>query len=216
MTHAAGSPLTVLLVDDHAVVREGYRRLLERHGDIVVIGEAADAAEAQAQFSRLAPQIVVMDITLPGISGIETMRRMLERAAATRVLIFSMHEDVIFAQRALQAGAFGYVTKASAPGVLVAAVHTVAAGRRYLSPDVAQNLALRAAPHEESARHGLSPRERDVLRLLVRGQSIREIALTMDITPKTVSNHQSAIKQKLGTDTAVQLLRAAAQLGLDP
>lgn len=216
MTPESSQPVTVLLVDDHAVVREGYRRLLERHGDIVVIGEAGDAADAQAQFRRLAPQIVVMDITLPGISGIETMRRMLEHAAGTRVLIFSMHEDVIFAQRALQAGASGYVTKASAPGVLVAAVHTVAAGRRYLSPDVAQSLALRAAPQEDSARHGLSPRERDVLRLLVRGRSIRQIAQAMDISPKTVSNHQSAIKQKLGTDTAVQLLRAAANLGLEP
>ncbi len=208
--------VTVLLVDDHAVVREGYRRLLERHGDIVVIGEAADGAEAYAQFCRLAPQIVVMDITLPGNSGIETMRRMLEHEPGTRILIFSMHEDVIFAQHALQAGAFGYVTKASAPAVLVEAVHTVASGTRYLSRDVAQTLALRAAPADETARQGLSPRELDVLRLLVQGQSIKDIAQAMGINPKTVSNHQSVIRQKLGADTPIQLLRMAKKLGLEP
>jgi len=141
---AKSDRVTVLLVDDHAVVREGYRRLLERHGDIVVIGEAADAAEAHALFRKLAPQIVVMDITLPGLSGIEAMRRMLEHEPDSRVLIFSMHEDAIFAKRALQAGAFGYVTKASAPGVLVEAVHTIASGKKYLSAAVAQALALRA------------------------------------------------------------------------
>jgi DNA-binding NarL/FixJ family response regulator len=216
VTDVPAGAVTVLLVDDHAVVREGYRRLLERHGDIVVIGEAANAAQAHALFSRLSPQIVVMDVTLPDQSGIETMRRMLEREPATRVLIFSMHEDAIFAQHALKAGAFGYVTKASAPEVLVAAVHTVAGGRRYLSPDVAQALALRSAPVEEGSRDSLSPREREVLRLLVQGQSLRQIAVAMGIHPKTVSNHQSAIKQKLGAGTAVQLLKAARDLGFEP
>lgn len=216
MRHPEGAAVTVLLVDDHAVVREGYRRLLERHGDIAVIGEAPDGAEAYGLFCRLAPQIVVMDITLPGASGIETMRRMLDHDSGTRVLIFSMHEDLIFAQRALQAGAFGYVTKASAPGVLVEAVHTVAGGRRYLSPDIAQALALRDVSPEEAARHGLSPRELAVLRLLVRGQSIRDIAQAMGISPKTVSNHQSVIRQKLGADTPIALLQRARTLGLEP
>ena len=210
------APVTVLLVDDHAVVREGYRRLLERHGDIVVIGEAPDGAEAFALFCRLAPQIVVMDITLPGVSGIEAMRRMLDHEPATRVLIFSMHEEAIFAQRALQAGACGYVTKASAPAVLVAAVHAVASGMRYLSPDVAQSLALRGTPVNEAAHRGLSPRELQVLRLLVQGRSTREIARVMGINPKTVSNHQSLIRQKLGADTPIELLHVAQQLGLVP
>lgn len=216
MAGSKNARVTVLLVDDHAVVREGYRRLLERHGDIVVIGEAADAAEAHTLFRQFAPQIVVMDITLPGDNGIETMRRMLEHDSGTRVLIFSMHEDVIFAQHALQAGAFGYVTKASAPAVLVAAVHTVASGTRYLSPDVAQTLALRGSGMDEAARQGLSPRELEVLQLLVQGQSIKEIAQAMGINPKTVSNHQTVIRQKLGADTPVQLLRMAKKLGLEP
>jgi len=206
--------VTVLLVDDHAVVREGYRRLLERHGDIVVIGEAADATEAQAMFRKLAPQIVVMDITLPGLSGIEAMRHMLDHEPDTRVLIFSMHEEVIFAKRALQAGAFGYVTKASAPSVLVEAVHTIASGKKYLSAAVAQALALRADALDAVASNGLSAREFEVLRQLVQGHSINDIARSMGINPKTVSNHQSLIRQKLGADSAVQLLSIAKKLGL--
>jgi two-component system invasion response regulator UvrY len=206
--------VTVLLVDDHAVVREGYRRLLERHGDIVVIGEAGDATEAHALFCKLAPQIVIMDITLPGISGIEAMRRMLAHRPDTRALIFSMHEDAIFARRALQAGAFGYLTKASAPSVLVEAVHTVASGKKYLSAAIAQALALRDTTFDQSASGGLSAREFEVLRQLAQGQSIREIAHAMGLNPKTVSNHQSVIRQKLGADSAMQLLSIAKKLGL--
>jgi two-component system, NarL family, invasion response regulator UvrY len=207
--------VSVLLVDDHAVVRVGYRRLLERHGDITVIGEAGDAAAAHSLFCALDPQIVVMDITLPGTSGIEAMRRMLVYNAEARVLIFSMHEDTIFAKRALQAGASGYMTKASAPSVLVDAIHAVAAGRKYLSPEIAQKLALRDIVVDSAAADGLSEREFEVLRLLAQGQSIEQIAQSMSLNSKTVANHQSAIKRKLGADTAIQLLKRAAQLGLD-
>jgi DNA-binding NarL/FixJ family response regulator len=215
MSNENQSQVTVLLVDDHAVVREGYRRLLERHGDIAVIGEAADAATAHALFCRLNPQIVVMDITLPGTSGIEAMRRMLTDEPGTRVLIFSMHEDAIFAKRALQAGAFGYVTKASAPTVLVEAVHSVASGKKYLSAEIAHKLALRDFAVDESAADGLSAREIQVLRQLAQGKSVKEIAQAMGLNPKTISNHQSAIKQKLGADTAIQLFKKAAQMGLE-
>jgi two-component system, NarL family, invasion response regulator UvrY len=214
VTRAAGSRVSVLLVDDHAVVREGYRRLLERRGDIVVVGEAADAPAAYSLFCSLRPQIVVMDITLPGVSGIGVTRRMLAHEPQARVLIFSMHEDTIFASRALQAGAAGYVSKASAPGVLVEAVHAVACGRKYLSPDIARRLALRDFEVAQVLR--LSDREFEVLRLLVRGRTVREIAESMALNAKTIANHQSAIKQKLGADTALQLLRMASRLGLDP
>jgi two-component system invasion response regulator UvrY len=207
--------VSVLLVDDHAVVREGYRRLLERHGDIAVIGEAGDAATAHSLFCSREPQIVVMDITLPGTSGIEAMRRMLIYNPEARVLIFSMHEDTIFAKRALQAGAFGYVTKASAPTVLVEAIHAVAAGKRYLSPEIAQKLALRDVAVNPAAADGLTAREFEVLRLLAQGQSIEQIAESMSLNAKTVANHQTVIKRKLGADTAIQLLKKAAQLGLD-
>jgi two-component system invasion response regulator UvrY len=214
MARGNRNQISVLLVDDHAVVREGYRRLLERHSDITVIGEAVDAATAHSLFCSLEPQIVVMDITLPGTSGIEAMRRMLVYKSDASVLIFSMHEDAIFARRALQAGAFGYVTKASAPHVLVDAIRAVAAGKKYLSPEVAQKLALHEFTGEQA--DGLSAREFEVLRLLVQGHSIKEIAESMALNPKTVSNHQTAIKQKLGADTAIQLLQKATQLGLDP
>jgi two-component system invasion response regulator UvrY len=207
--------VNVLLVDDHAVVREGYKRLLEKRGDIAVIGEAANAADAYEQFCKLSPQVVVMDISLPGVSGIDAMARMLARQPDTRVLIFSMYEDAIFANRALRAGACGYVTKASAPSVLVEAVHAVSRGKRYISADIAQKLALRNVVANGDVSDGLSAREFEVLRLLVQGQSVREIAQSLGLNPKTVANHQSAIKQKLGADTAVQLLRIAESLGLD-
>jgi DNA-binding NarL/FixJ family response regulator len=213
--NTATARITVLLVDDHAVVREGYRRLLEKRGDIAVIGEAANAAEAYDQFCSLSPQIVVMDIALPGVSGIEAMRRMLTRAPDTRVLIFSMYEDAIFANRALQAGACGYVTKASAPKVIVDGVHAVSRGKKYISADIAQELALRSVVADKAATDSLSAREFEVLRLLVKGHAVRDIAQLMGVTPKTVANHQSAIKQKLGADSPVQLLRIAGSLGLD-
>jgi two-component system, NarL family, invasion response regulator UvrY len=139
---------------------------------------------------------------------------MLLQSPDGRVLIFSMHEEAIFARRALQAGAFGYVTKASAPNVLVEAIHSVAAGKKYLSADVAQKLALHDFAAEQA--DGLSAREFEVLRQLAKGHSIKEIAESMGLNPKTVANHQSSIKQKLGADTAIQLLRKASQLGLEP
>ncbi|MEO8464058.1 MAG: response regulator transcription factor [Gammaproteobacteria bacterium] len=212
----SNSAVTVLLVDDHAVVREGYRRLLERGGNIDVIGEADTADTALECFRALAPQVVVMDIALPGVSGVETMRRMLAEKPATRVLMFSMYEDAIFANRALQAGACGYVTKASAPNVLVEAVLTVARGKPYLSADVAQSLAQRNAVAEAPPADALSAREFEVLRLVVQGLPIKDIAKTLGLTPKTVSNHQTAIKQKLGAESAVQLVRIASRLGLAP
>jgi DNA-binding NarL/FixJ family response regulator len=211
-TRHAKRHVSVLLVDDHAVVREGYRRLLERAGGIAVTGEAADAATAHSLFCSLDPQVVVMDITLPGASGIEVMRRMLGSRAEARVLIFSMHEDTIFATRALQAGAFGYVTKASAPHTLVQAVHSVAAGKKYLSAEMASRLALR--DYSGARSEGLSAREMQVLQLLAQGQSVKSIAESMGLSPKTVANHQSAIKQKLDADTSIELLRKAIELGL--
>jgi two-component system invasion response regulator UvrY len=210
--HSSEGSISVLLVDDHAVVREGYRRLLERQGGIVVIGEAGDAASAHALFLRLKPQIVVMDVTMPDMNGIEAMQGMLKSKPDARVLIFSMHGDTIFATRALQAGAFGYVTKASAPHVLVDAVHTVAQGKKYISPEIAQKLALR--PFSDDKKIDLSEREREILRLLAQGQTVRQIAASMGLSPKTVANNQSAIKQKLEASTPIELLKKASELGM--
>ena len=174
------------------------------------------AATAHPMFCGLGPQIVVMDITLPGISGIEAMKHMVAYRSDTRVLIFSMHEAAIFAKGALQAGAFGYVTKFSAPAVLVEAVLTIARGRKYLSGGIAQELALGHADMNNGASVGLSPREFEVLRMLVQGKSVRDIARSMQLNPKSIANHQSAIKQKLGAETRIQLLRKASSLGIEP
>ncbi len=207
--------ITVLLVDDHAVVREGYRRLLEDSG-IRVIGEASSAAEGYQQFCTLAPHVVVMDIALSGVSGIEGMRRILAREPAARVLMFSMYQEIIFVRRALEAGAAGYLTKSSAPRVLVEAVHAIARGQRFLSHDVALALALAPAPTASSAAPSLSAREFEILKLLAQGCSVTEIARQLCRNQKTVANHQSAIKQKLGADNTAQLVRIAMQLGLVP
>jgi two-component system, NarL family, invasion response regulator UvrY len=207
-------PVTVLLVDDHAVVREGYRRLLERSSSIRVIGEAADAQAAYVAFMEQRPQVTVMDIALPGASGIEALRRIRARDNAAKVLMFSMYDDPVFALRALQSGARGYVTKASAPDVLIEAVLAVARGKPFISAEIAQELALRSLAPTEDPSAQLSPREFEVLRLLVSGMGLRDIARQLGLTPKTVANHQSILRQKLGAETALQLLQAAARLGI--
>lgn len=206
--------ISVLLVDDHAVVREGYRRLLEVNASVRVCGEAENAAVAYQQFCALRPDVVVMDLSLPGASGIEAMRRILARERAARVLIFSVHEDALYVRRALDAGALGYVTKASAPDVLVQAVRTVALGTRYLSPDVSHSLAMRTALSAGPPGRQLSPREFEVLRMLVQGYPLPTIAEKLGLSQKTVANHQSAIRQKFGVDNGVQLAQIASRLGL--
>jgi DNA-binding NarL/FixJ family response regulator len=206
--------VTVLLVDDHAVVREGYRRLLEKSPSIRVVGEAADAQSAYLAFVEHRPQVTVMDIALPGASGIDALRRIRTRDAQAQVLMFSMYEDPIFATRALQAGARGYVTKAAAPEVLVEAVLTVSRGQPYLVGRLAQELALRGIGDGVEAGRSLSPREFEVLRMLVAGRSLPEIARSLGLTAKTVANHQSILRQKLGAGSAVQLLQAAARMGI--
>jgi two-component system, NarL family, invasion response regulator UvrY len=207
-------PITVLLVDDHAVVREGYRRLLERSTGLVVVGEAASGGEAYQSFCQFRPDVVVMDISLPDVSGIEAMRRLLSRESQARVLVFSIHEEPIFPERAFQAGARGYVTKASAPEVLVDAVRAVAAGDIFLSPDVARSLALRKVLKREDALSSLSDREFEILRLLAFGHSVRDIAERLCLNYKTIANYQWIIRQKLRADTPVQLVRIAKEHGL--
>jgi len=206
------NPVRVLLVDDHAVVREGYRRLLERASEVEVIGEAATAAQAYQIFQQCRPDVVVMDISLPDVSGIEGLRRLLAREPAARVLMFSIHDEAIFADRALKAGAAGYLTKASAPEVLVEAVLIVARGGVFLSPDIARTLALHNVQGPPLA--ALSAREFEVARLLALGHSVREIAERLCLNHKTVANHQSSIRQKLGADTPVRLIQIVGQSGL--
>jgi DNA-binding NarL/FixJ family response regulator len=210
----AVATISVLLVDDHAVVREGYRRLLSQDPALRVVGEAANSADALAAERALQPDVTVLDIALPGASGIETLRRIVTRRPAARVLIFSMYQDAIYATRAFEAGALGYLSKASAPELLVEAVRSVAAGRRYVSPDVQQ--ALSAGPAKTAERAAsLTRREHEIIRLLSRGYALSEIGEQLGISAKTVANQQWSIKQKLGAGSALQLILIARELGID-
>jgi two-component system, NarL family, invasion response regulator UvrY len=208
-----GARIRVLLVDDHAVVREGYRRLLERDEGLTVVGEAAAMAEALTLDAQLQPDVIVLDIALPGVSGIEVLRRLIARRPDARVLIFSMYQDGIYATHAMNAGACGYLSKASAPDLLVSAVRTVAAGGRYMSPDVQLAMTTQSATARQLA-NALSIRELEVLRLLAQGYGVDAIAARLGLSPKTAANHQSSIKQKLGAGSALQLILIAQQFGL--
>jgi len=210
---AVTARIRVLLVDDHAVVREGYRRLLERDESLAVVGEAAAMAEALMLDAQLQPDVIVLDIALPGVSGIEILRRLIARRPDARVLIFSMYQDGIYATHAMNAGAVGYLSKASAPDLLVSAVRTVAAGGRYMSPDVQLAMTTQSATARQLA-NALSIRELEVLRLLAQGYAVDAIAARLGLSPKTAANHQSSIKQKLGAGSALQLILIAQQFGL--
>ena len=207
-------PISVLLVDDHAVVRQGYGRLLARDPAMQVVAEAASAHEAMECERRCQPDVVVLDIALPGVSGIETARRLIARRNAVRILMFSMYQDAIYASRAFEAGALGYLSKSSAPELLVEAVRAVAAGRRYVSPDVAQAMAL-SGTGGGGVVASLSSREHEILRLLTSGYELAEIVARLGVSSKTVANHQSVIKNKLGATSALQLILVARQLGIN-
>ncbi len=210
----ASSKLRVILVDDHAVVREGYRRLLERTPDIQVIAEAASGEEAYRLICEQLPDVAVLDISLPGLGGIEVTRRVIARLPQQKILIFSMHEDTVFSSRALQAGARGYVTKSAAPEVLIEAVRLVAAGKLYISQEMAQELAIQMIPGREKPIDALSAREFEVFRLLVAGHTLQEISEIMHLSYKTVANYQSSIRQKLDVSNTAQVVRIALNHGM--
>jgi len=206
--------ISVLLVDDHAVVREGYKRLIERSPDLHVGGEASTAADAYRAFADTEPDVTVMDISLPDLSGIEALRHILARSADARVLMFSIHDETIYLERALAAGARGYLTKASAPDLLVDAIRAVVQGEIFVSPDLSAAFAARSPERIDDAMGTLSTREFEITRLLVDGLSVREIAARLCLTYKTVANYQTAIRQKLGATTPARLLQIATRCGL--
>ncbi|KAA3655539.1 response regulator transcription factor [Denitromonas sp.] len=206
--------IRLLLVDDHAVVREGYRRLLERRGDLRIVAEAGTAAVALSAVREHAPDLVVLDLALPDMGGIELIGRLRQRDPALRILAFSMHRDPLFAAQALKAGALGYVTKSSEPSVLVQAVYRVAGGERTLSPDIAPELAMTLLDDTPGPLHALSPREFEVLRLLLDGDDHARIGERLHISPKTVQNTHYQIKRKLGARSDIELARLATEHGL--
>lgn len=206
--------IRVLQADDHAVVRQGYRRLLETQSDISIVGEAGTAREAFDLYQSLTPDVLVLDLGLPDMGGVELISRLRQRHSQARILVFTMHREPVFATQALRAGALGYVTKSSPPDFLVDAVYRVAARRQVISPDIAPNLALALIDRSGEALDELSPREFEILRLLLDGCSAEDIGTRLSITPKTVQNYHYQIKNKLGVRSDIELTRAALRLGL--
>jgi len=212
---SAAARVRLLLADDHAIVRAGYRHLLDRQERFTVIGEAATADEAYALFRLHRPDVVVTDLAMPGASGLEAIQHILRADAAARVLVFSMHVSPDFAVAALRAGARGYVTKSSPPDVLLRAIADVAAGRQVLSPDIAQALALARLHGQRRPLEDLTPREFDVLCMLIAPASVQEIAQRLHLSVKTVHNLHYQIKSKLGVSSDFELARLTMSWGLD-
>jgi two-component system, NarL family, invasion response regulator UvrY len=206
--------INILLVDDHAIVREGYRALLAKQPGLQVVAEAGDGARAYNLFKQFQPDLTITDISLPGSSGLELIARIKQRQADAKILVFSMHQNPGFAARALRAGALGYVTKSSPPEELLRAIREVHAGRHLLSADIALALALEKLGGERIALETLTVREFEILRLLVDGQSNEEIARILNISPKTVGNCHYLIKRKLGVASDIELTRLAIKLNV--
>jgi two-component system, NarL family, invasion response regulator UvrY len=201
-----------MLVDDHAVVREGYRRLIEKQTDMAVIAEAPDGAAAYTLYKLHRPDVVVLDLTMPGRGGIEVIRHLRQWDERSRILVFTMHENVAYALQAFSAGANGYVTKSSPPALLIEAIRGVAEGRRSLSPDVSQALAIARLDENRSLLDRLTAREFDIFRMLAEAKSVGEIAKTLNLSTKTVSNYHYLIKSKLDVTTDVELVHLALRL----
>jgi two-component system invasion response regulator UvrY len=216
-TRAHALRTRVLLVDDHAVVRVGFRLLLEQSADIAVVAEAGDVDAAYRSYVAEQPDVVIMDIGLPGASGTEGIRRILARDRGARVLAFSMHEDDVIIERALTAGARGYVSKASAADVLVEAVQKIAQGGQFLEPPVAARMVRRRAQGIESPFSALSMREFEIALMLANGLATHEVGRRLNIAPKTVGNYTAQIKTKLDIGTLPELTRLAIRYKLiDP
>jgi DNA-binding NarL/FixJ family response regulator len=206
----------ILLVDDHAVVRAGYRLLLSQAMDLEVTGEAERGETACGLYPELLPDVVVMDLSMPGIGGIATIERIRARDAQAKILVFSVHDELVYVARSLEAGARGYISKSSDPEILVEAVRRVAAGQHYIEPEIAQRLAVSRATGNDamSILNSLSAREFDVFRLLAQGYTTREVAEELRLGLKTVSNYTTLIKSKLSLNTTAEMARLAYQVGI--
>jgi two-component system, NarL family, invasion response regulator UvrY len=208
--HALIRPIVrVMLVDDHTAVRAGYRRLLEEQAHIKVVAEAADAEQAYQLFVEHEPEVVVLDVSMPGASGLETIRRILGTAPRARILVFSMHEDAMLVERAIQLGARGYISKRIAPELLATAIDEVAAGRLHLSSDIANSIAIVKLNGDNNPVQVLSAREFEIFRLIIAGSPTEQIAKALRLSIKTVANYHTLIKHKLGAPSDVDLVLLA-------
>jgi len=211
--------MRLLLVDDHKIVRDGIRSLLEEEDDLAVVGEAGQGQEAVSLCRRLSPDLVVMDVSMPGLNGIEATRQIVADSAGVRVMALSMHRDPRFVAGILEAGAKGYLIKDCSARELVSAIRQVGAGRTYISPGIADivvdgflnRLDLDQASLPASV---LSPREREVLQLIAEGHNVKQVAERLCLSPKTVETHRRNIMEKLGLDNLVDLIRYAIREGV--
>jgi DNA-binding NarL/FixJ family response regulator len=214
-------PIRVFLADDHTVVREGLRLLLESQNDITVVGEAGDGHDVVKQVQHLCPDVVVMDIVMPEMNGIEATEQIHKTCPSTQVVILSMHATSEHIFRALKAGAKGYLLKESAGKEVIKAVRSVNSGRRYLSQQISETLIEdyineHDLAHEISPLDRLSAREREILQLVAEGRSSIEIAETLQLSPKTIETYRSRLMQKLGISDIPSLVKFAIQHGITP
>ena len=216
------TPIRVLVVDDHSVVREGIRHVLSEGDDFVVVGEASSGAEAVTRAAALKPDVVVLDISMPGGSGLHAVDELLERAPGVRVLMLSVHDDIEYVLESVRAGAHGYVRKDSTPAELRAAIRMVSTGDAYFSPQVAKQLAeaLRSGKAAETPKRPpravdvLTSRELQILVHVAEGKTNREIGTQLGISTRTVEAHRDSLTRKLGIRTVAGLTRLALEQGL--
>ncbi|SNS30227.1 two component transcriptional regulator, LuxR family [Noviherbaspirillum humi] len=204
--------IRIVIADDHTIMREGLKRILEGADDIEVVGEAVDGYEALAQVRKGGFDLLMLDLSMPGRSGVELIRQIKDEMPKLPILILTMHEEEQYAVRAIRAGAKGYLTKESAGTQLVSAIRKVAAGRPYISLEVAEQLAMDAMPANEDLPHKqLSNREFEVFTLLVSGKSITEIAESLHLSAKTVSTHKTRILNKMNMSSLAEMVQYAVQ-----
>lgn len=211
------SQINVMLVDDHAVVRMGFKMLLETSDDIKVIAEAESGEEAIKFYVEHKPNVIVMDITMPGMGGMEAIERILTKDSSAKILVLSAHEDSVHPKRVLNAGAMGYVTKRSAAEELIKAIRAVATGKKYIEASVAQQMAIQQLSGTQNPVDVLSEREFEVFMSLAKGKTTNEIAETLFLSPRTVGTHLYNIKQKLNASNSAEIALIAMRSGLiDP
>jgi DNA-binding NarL/FixJ family response regulator len=202
--------IRIVVADDHTIVREGLKQLLSSAGDLAVVGEAQNGHEALERVRTLDFDVLLLDMSMPGKSGIELIKQVRAEKPKLRVLVLSMHEEEQYAVRAIKAGASGYLTKESATAQLVSAIRKVASGGAFITDSVAQQLALGAMPQSDGPPHGaLSDREFQVFRELVSGKAVSDIAAQLNLSVKTVSTHKARIMQKMNMSNPAELIRYA-------
>ena len=209
--------INILLVDDHSVVRMGFKMLIENESDMAVICEAESGEQGITSFKEHKPNVVIMDITMPGMGGLDAIERIIAFDKKAKILVLSAHEDSVHPKRSLSAGALGYLTKRSAAEELIKAIRSVNSGKKYLEPDVAQQMAITQLSGENNTVEILSDREFEVFIALAKGKSTNEIADTMCLSPRTVGTHLYNIKQKLNANNSAEIALIAIRSGLlDP